>query len=1744
MLIESSGSSGSRTVEWSGLDGLGNRVPTNTTLTYNFKNASAPINFPMWDAEWNDGFRVADVRPLPSSGYTSELYWDHTNLPTSAFPTPQSNLFGSAPTSTNTTGINPWGSSSSFAGDLRTVNTWTYGFTNVQNTTSTFTYDCSADVGVTNVASAGPYTVGKPFTYTVTVTNNGPIVATNVRVTDLLDPNQLNFISSSVGSAYNVNTGVWTVGSLAVGATQTMTITASPRVTGTISTTATQTHTEPDNVTSNNSATATITVVPAADIEVRNTASGTTFNNGDLVTYTVTARNLGPNAATGVVVTDRLPAGLTLEGAVPAGYDAATGNWTVGNLAVNETKTLTLTARISTLGSITTTATLGSRANHQLDENANNNTASNTITVTPSADVAVTNVVSNATPNQNGSITYTIQATNNGPNNATNVILSGALPAGLNFTGFTASLGTVTLAGSTGTWTVGTIQPNTTQTLTLTATPTATGVINLTLAQTHTEFDNNAANNSATSTITVGATADVAVTNTVSAPADLEDGYTTNETVTYTVEVKNNGPSAATNVVVTDKLPANLTFLESTATTGSYVAASGIWTVGTLANGASATLTIKATINESAVITTTATQTHTEFDNVAGNNSASNTITSGSGVITADIAVTVSTPQTNYYTGNEVPFRVLITNNGPDAATNVNIMAALPAGMTFVSADPRGGTYSNTNNTWTIPALASGAYTELFLIGKPAPDTSVPGAKTYNFTATASGTPAQADSNPNNNTATTSITVNKQVDVATTVTVTSNDPEGNFYHNVTEATFRMTVTNNGPDVVTNLKGMDTRTGTLNFILPSLTTSPGTTYSVATGIWDVGTLAPGESAYLEITGVPNRTGRLNLGGGVTEKDQTDLNQANNTAVALLNVLPVADLAITNTASSATFNNGEEVSFTVVLQNNGPDAASGVVIADVLPDGLTFVRATATAGAYDATTGLWTLGTDVLPGEANAQTLVLTVRPQAAASYTTTATVQSSEQYDNNASNNSQSATIQGTASADIAVGSSVVSGPYYVGGQYQVTITASNIGPDPATGVVIAAGVAPGLILVPGSGRPSKGTIDPATGLWTVGNLGVNETDTLTLLAQPTRLGELNSIGYKYAANEFDSNGGNDNINPTGNNITYIFITAVDRPVTYEVVRPVIHMFSVRVGYNIAEVTDPDGPIVSAKVVEGTLPAGIRLLSNGELEVERRTLLVPGTYTLSIATTDANGSVDTSQVSFTISDDFDGDGVPDAQDIDRNNDGLVDNMLGGIDPLADEDGDGIPNFLDTDFVHPLYGAFRDRNSDGINDIFDMDLDGQIIGFDIDEDGDGIVNAVEANRGVVPTAAGYDAIRGIFTGAVAANGMPVAATAANLPNPDTDGDGKPDYQDVDSDNDGILDNIEAQTTAGYINSLGTDSNLNGLRDGYDPAVGGVAIVPIDTDGDGIPDYLDLDSDSDLVPDFIEAFDDNENGQSGDDLIERARIFELANNRGWYLQTGLNADGIPAWLQQAPGQSRPAYLTPGNPYYHDTDNDGIIDLFDIDNGGRGASLQIQTEIEGLYEYSFRAIDVQTVLPVTLISFSGSAQKDGVQLRWATATEKDNAYFEVQRSTDGKNFQTIGKVAGKGNSSVRINYAYIDAKPVSGTVFYRLKQVDFDGAFEYSFVISVSTSNLQQAPKAKLYPNPVAAIAHLDMTMLPAGQYQIRIITMEGRTIQQKVLNSEVEQQLDLRNLSTGKYILQIQGAGTNQTISFIKH
>jgi large repetitive protein len=317
-----------------------------------------------------------------------------------------------------------------------------------------------------------------------------------------------------------------------------------------------------------------------------------------VVSYTVTATNTGENPATGLVVHDALPAGrLTFVSASAdtGSYDAITGDWTIGTLTVGPVATLTLVARVIDSGKIDNTAAVSAML--QRDTNPANNSATVQIDAPPAADLSLTKTVDNDTPDKGSTVVFTVTVTNSGPNDTAGVVVTDALPAGLTYVSDDG--GTVgpdpAYDPATGHWTVGGLNVGAHATLHITATVDVgeTRIVN-TAEVTHSDLpdpDSTPGNgvegedDQAVAMLNARGVADLAIKKTASPAKVIKGGQTT-----YTLTLTNKGPQDATGVIVRDQLPSSVTFVSSSG--GTYDSRTGVWTVGSLANGDSATLKI------------------------------------------------------------------------------------------------------------------------------------------------------------------------------------------------------------------------------------------------------------------------------------------------------------------------------------------------------------------------------------------------------------------------------------------------------------------------------------------------------------------------------------------------------------------------------------------------------------------------------------------------------------------------------------------------------------------------------------------------------------------------------------------------------------------------------------------------------------------------------------------------------------------------------------------------------------------------------------------------------------------------------------------------------------------------------------------------------------------------------------------------------------------------------------------------
>jgi VCBS repeat-containing protein len=181
---------------------------------------------------------------------------------------------------------------------------------------------------------------------------------------------------------------------------------------------------------------------------------------------------------------------------------------------------------------------------------------------------------------------------------------------------------------------------------------------------------------------------------------------------------------------------------------------------------------------------------------------------------------------------------------------------------------------------------------------------------------------------------------------------------------------------------------------------------------------------------------------------------------------------------------------------------------------------------------------------------------------------------------------------------------------------------------------------------------------------------------------------------------------------------------------------------------------------------------------------------------------------------------------------------------------------------------------------------------------------------------------------------------------------------------------------------------------------------------------------------------------------------------------------------------------------------------------------------------------------LPVELVGFEVKAVGNSAQLSWSTASELRNDRFEVERSMTGEGFITVGTVKGKGTTNAGVAYQFTDANVrnrVSNIVYYRLKQVDTDGAASYSTVRAV-TFNKQEAT-ISVAPNPVTTEATLDLAALAVGQYHVSVFDATGRTVYNGTHGGGQAVALPLSTWPSGMYIIVVRGEAGKFTQRMVK-
>ena len=870
----------------------------------------------------------------------------------------------------------------------------------------TNTLNAAPDLRVSKTDYATTATPGQCLVYSVSVSNVGTQGATNVLVTETVPVGTTfnNGLSDPLWVLVAPNTYQIAIANLAAGAgfnidfDVNVTAPANPGQTDIVNTV-----TIADDGTNgldpnpgNNTGTDTNTLVAVPDYQITISDGDTVVVPGQSLRYSINFTNTGDQTGTGVIVTDTFPTSV-LENVVASdggAVDTVAGTitWNIGNLAVGDARTFTVTAKVrdnipAGIDDFTHSTTISDDLSNGVDPTPANNSANDTDTLNAQPDyhIAITDGQTAVVPGQ--SLSYSISFLNAGNQDGTGVVISDTFPIAILENVVASDGGIVDAVAGTISWNVGNLAAGESRNFTVTAKVRDTIPAGFDDFSHTTTISDDAANGSdptpadnfSSDTDTLNASPDYQVS--------INDGVlsaTTGQSLTYSVTFANAGLQDGTGVVVSDSFPlAALTNV--VASNGGIVdMTSGTitWNVGNLAAGASQTYTVTADVRSTvAAGVNDVTHSTTITDNGANgsdptpaNNSASDTDTLNAApdlrLTKTDFTNSISPGQGSVYTLN-------VSNVGTQGASNVVVTETVPTGTTYNAAlsDPAWTNVGGNVYQYSIISLPAGAGFNVnfsVLIDNPA----VSGQANIVNTATIADDDTNGpDLDPTNDSATDTNTLNAVPmydigidDLHSTVTPGQS------------LTYYVNFNNYGPQ---NGTGVVISVNYPTTILTNVVASNGGVVDSVAGTitWNIGALPTNDPRTFEITadvrptvasGLNNVTLTASIADDGSNGADPDLSDNFSTDTDTLNVQP--DYSITINDGKTQVKAGDPLTYTIGVHNNGNQDGNGVTVTVNFPP-LVLKNVTASNGGVVngvAGTITWNLG--ALPAGAS-QTLTV-------------------------------------------------------------------------------------------------------------------------------------------------------------------------------------------------------------------------------------------------------------------------------------------------------------------------------------------------------------------------------------------------------------------------------------------------------------------------------------------------------------------------------------------------------------------------------------------------------------------------------------------------------------------------------------------------------------------------------------------------------------------------------------------------
>ena len=582
------------------------------------------------------------------------------------------------------------------------------------------TGDPLAELGLSQTPPLSSALAGVPTVFNFGITNRGPAASTAVLTAPLPPGMTVSSFTAGQGGCSQVNgTAICDLGTLPAGGRTTLSLSLVAAIGGTSDLTFTLSGNQRDPDLSNNVLVNRLTVVPQADLMVDTTVTGSAPLLGQAFLYFINVTNLGPSLATGVVVTNPVPAGLTFLTSTTS-QGACTNfqgilSCVVGNLAAGASARIQVGARPAQIGALSNFVVASSS---QADPVPANNTFSSFITVLPAADLALVATTPVSTISVGQVFTYSFAITNRGPSSAT-VTFTNRPPAASLFVTASSSRGACTLTSGGLSCPLGLLSPGESATVGVTANFSTLGSFTNTATLLTSVTDPTPADLLATNTVVVVLATDLEV-----AITDRPDPIWFGENGTYTITVTNRGPNAATAVQLTNQLPVGATLISFTLSQGSCARRGNELdcALGNIPAGARVVLGLVVRPDSLNSITTTAAAFSGGIPDLApANNESSQTtrVVNISGIASSSTPITIprvglsdpypSTLNVAGFTTAVASVRVTLTNLNHSFSDDLDILLVGPNGRAVILMSDAGGEFPLNSAAFVFDDNAPGA---------------------------------------------------------------------------------------------------------------------------------------------------------------------------------------------------------------------------------------------------------------------------------------------------------------------------------------------------------------------------------------------------------------------------------------------------------------------------------------------------------------------------------------------------------------------------------------------------------------------------------------------------------------------------------------------------------------------------------------------------------------------------------------------------------------------------------------------------------------------------------------------------------------------------------------------------------------------------------------------------------------------------------------------------------------------------